>query len=335
MKQTWNSLLGYETIRQSYLKLLNSQNDPSVLLLHGKEGIGKSSFAIMLSALHLCFSQKACGTCEACRELLGNQHPDVIVIDTEETLIKRKDIMKFHEHLSYKSPQSSAKKIYRFGVILDCERLTYTSSNYLLKLLEEPPEGSKIILTTSYVHRLLPTLRSRCFHWALPSPKPDELTEWFNNFCKNKPSYSLTDEKRDKIMQQARYSPGLLLSILSENKPLEKKYRYLSKIILTKHHDISTLLINIQQTLEKSKLFVMKDFLNIFETELRDVLYGLIGSPQCGELIQKLNLVRDFLSTIRRQPTQISSCLNSQLILEKIAIIINSSPTTCKQPTNS
>ena len=61
------------------------------------------------------------------------------------------------QELSYQG--YSSKK--RVVVIYDAERMLPSSSNALLKTLEEPSEGTLIILTTSKLGKILPTIRSR------------------------------------------------------------------------------------------------------------------------------------------------------------------------------
>ena len=56
-------------------------------------------------------------------------------------------------------PHSS---LYKIAIILDVEAMTLEAGNALLKILEEPPAHSIIILQSGKRHRILPTVLSRC-----------------------------------------------------------------------------------------------------------------------------------------------------------------------------
>ena len=67
----------------------------------------------------------------------------------------------------------------RVAVLQDAETMGREAQNALLKLLEEPPEGSVLILTSSYPERLLPTVRSRAQLVALAAPDVESITAHF------------------------------------------------------------------------------------------------------------------------------------------------------------
>jgi DNA polymerase-3 subunit delta' len=68
-------------------------------------------------------------------------------------------------------------------IIADAEALAPQESsseaaNALLKLLEEPPAGTTLILTSAEPGRLLPTIRSRTTQFHLPHLSPEEVQEF-------------------------------------------------------------------------------------------------------------------------------------------------------------
>ncbi len=71
-------------------------------------------------------------------------------------------------------PFNAPKKVF---IIRDVEQLTIESSNALLKTLEEPSASSVLILTTSVVERLLPTIISRCHRVYFATPSKEYLAE--------------------------------------------------------------------------------------------------------------------------------------------------------------
>lgn len=87
----------------------------------------------------------------------NRNHPDVLWMDLENSL-GVKEARLIREHLSFKPHSLSGKVI----VIIGAERMTTDAQNSLLKILEEPPANSSIILTTANDNSLLPTILSRC-----------------------------------------------------------------------------------------------------------------------------------------------------------------------------
>jgi DNA polymerase-3 subunit delta' len=63
-------------------------------------------------------------------------------------------------------------------VVFPAEQMNAVSANTLLKTLEEPPGDLRFILSTTSIHQLLPTVRSRCIAHAMSWPPNDEAVNW-------------------------------------------------------------------------------------------------------------------------------------------------------------
>lgn len=97
---------------------------------------------------------------EICEKKLGISfaaHPDLLVID-ESPSISIETARNIRVWLT-SHPYASKKKTV---VIFSAERLTIPAQHALLKTLEEPPTYAQIVLTSSNVYALLPTIQSRC-----------------------------------------------------------------------------------------------------------------------------------------------------------------------------
>lgn len=106
----------------------------------------------------------SCGTCIACRKFEAGNSEDVTVIGTEGT-VKDKDI----ELLISAAMKKSYTGRPMFMIIRNAERMTLRAQNRLLKTLEEPPSGVKIILLAENAELLAQTVRSRCMSFRLES----------------------------------------------------------------------------------------------------------------------------------------------------------------------
>lgn len=85
--------------------------------------------------------------------------------------------------LNHSSRQGGGK----VAVVYDADRMHSASANILLKTLEEPPDGTTILLVTARPHFLLPTIQSRCLHFRLPSSAlaedfPEPLGHWLSDY---------------------------------------------------------------------------------------------------------------------------------------------------------
>lgn len=162
----------------------------SSIMLRGSRGLGKRKFAEKLAVFLLCetsvekkdvaasgglFDEDAlaenavdersaedfsCGTCPSCQLLLASTHPDIYLLSPDEgkKQISVEAVRACKENL-LKTPHVSACKV---CVIDPVEALNDSAANALLKLLEEPPEGTYFVLIADQYSQVLPTIRSRC-----------------------------------------------------------------------------------------------------------------------------------------------------------------------------
>ncbi len=89
----------------------------------------------------------------------------VIAVDQVRLLIER---FSMHAH-------TSARKV---ALLMPADRLNINAANALLKLLEEPPANSFLILLSALPGKLPATVRSRCMRIPAAAPQPDAAAEW-------------------------------------------------------------------------------------------------------------------------------------------------------------
>lgn len=99
-----------------------------------------------------------CGKCNVCSLIDNDSYPDLKIIETEGNWIKKQQLVDLKEDFNNKSLLEN-KKIY---IIKEAEKLNVSSSNSLLKFLEEPEDDIIAILMTSNKYMLLDTILSRC-----------------------------------------------------------------------------------------------------------------------------------------------------------------------------
>ena len=193
-------LFGHDALRERLRDAVTRQALPGSLLLHGPRGVGKQQLALWLGRLLLCerAAEAPCAECKSCRLAASLQHPDLhwyfprprlkstdpdldeVGEDIAEGIAERLESSGIYPppggdegifvatiralvHTAALAPAMGRRKIFVVG---DADRMVAQegadqAANAFLKLLEEPPANTTIILTTSEPGALLPTIRSR------------------------------------------------------------------------------------------------------------------------------------------------------------------------------
>lgn len=140
---------------------------------------------------------------------------DLTIIDNQDKTIGIGEIRNFQKQIFLKPIKSKTKAV----VLKNCENLTAEAQNALLKVLEEPPKNTIIILTASSINNFLPTILSRCkiIDYKEKRKVSEEETEDFEKILKEIKNKGVGE--RLKLAQD-----------LSKNK--EETINFLEKVIL-------------------------------------------------------------------------------------------------------
>jgi DNA polymerase-3 subunit delta' len=119
----------------------------------------------------------ACGKCKSCRKIATGNHPDIIHIKPTGAFIRIDQIRALLQTLAMKPYEA----ITRVAILSDAQAMNAAASNALLKILEEPPQRSMLVLIADQKSDLLPTIVSRCQHVGFnPIPK-EKIAAWLEN----------------------------------------------------------------------------------------------------------------------------------------------------------
>jgi len=166
------NIIQLEKVRMAYKNGVLKQS----YLITGTWDIGKKDFAMAFSAMMFCETNDNCGTCKGCKKTGNLSNPDFYILN-EDGQIKIDSIRELNKNINLK-PYEFERKV---ALIIGAEKMTTEAANSLLKILEEPPEDSIIILTSAVPGQLLETIKSRCQDIKLKNvPKKviiDELTK--------------------------------------------------------------------------------------------------------------------------------------------------------------
>jgi DNA polymerase-3 subunit delta' len=206
----FHSFLGNAQTVTHLRESLRAGRFPHSLILAGPRGAGKYTLSLMLAEAFNCLNPTEtdglpdfCGVCSNCTRIGGaanleervaeavearddlretdkretriliQTHPDVLIVppDPPQLLIKIGQVRQVI-HVAYYRPPVESKRTF---TIFTSSAFMREAANSLLKVLEEPPEHTSLILLTENPQELLPTIRSRAVVHRLSALPASEL----------------------------------------------------------------------------------------------------------------------------------------------------------------
>ncbi len=173
----FEDIKGQDRLKEHLKDAVFKEQVSHAYLISGEKDSGKMMLAKRFAAALLCENHKttggdACGVCHSCKQIAGDNHPDVIYVSHEKpNTISVDDIRVQVNHDIMTKPYASDHKIY---IIDEAEKMNEQAQNAILKTIEEPPSYGMIILLASNAASFLPTIRSRCIQLEM-KPVSDEI----------------------------------------------------------------------------------------------------------------------------------------------------------------
>ena len=130
-------------------------------IIEGESGSGRTTAAKNIIAAVCCKSDDApCLTCDSCRRIFDDLSADIKFIKKpdDRATIGVDSVREIFDNIYFKPADIDV----RAYIITPAEKMTVQAQNSLLKILEEPPEGTLFFLITENASDLLDTVRSRC-----------------------------------------------------------------------------------------------------------------------------------------------------------------------------
>lgn len=158
----FQDIIGQEQIKEHLQNALEAKKISHAYIINGERFSGKEFIARVFAMALQCEKgeKNPCQECHSCKQALSDNQPDIIHVTHEKpNSVGVDDIrLQINNDVAIK-PYSSPYKIY---IMNEAEKMTQQAQNALLKTLEEPPEYVVILLLTTNVNSLLPTILSRC-----------------------------------------------------------------------------------------------------------------------------------------------------------------------------
>jgi DNA polymerase-3 subunit delta' len=280
-------------------------------LFSGPQGVGKKAVAKILAKIVKCSEgiPDSCDKCASCLKIENNQHPDIHVMEHEDSEIKIEFIRQLQREISLR-PFEAKRKVF---IIDNAHNLTAEASNALLKILEEPIGNSLIILISDKPQLLFKTIISRCKSLKFPPLSRGELEAVLKN------DYGLDNNTAHFLAYFSEGRLGRALK-LKDSDIIREKNIIIDNMALSSKPNFNSL-----NAPDKDQI---RSYLNILATWFRDIYLIKIGMPH-SEIInsdRKEDLLKimakfsfsdlnDILCSISDSIIYLTQNINNKLVL--------------------
>lgn len=304
------------TQKVSYKIIKNELENDKISHAYIIESNGYSkSFDFALSVVKYLFcpnhytNNLKCNNCDQCSIIDKNEFLELNIIDASGMWIKKENIDELQELFSRK-PIYGKRKVY---IINNAEKLNNSSSNSILKFLEEPSEGIIAILIVENINQLLPTIVSRCQKLSLNGSSiiAEDNTisiiahilknkeEDVNLFIDNSSSTVINTINFIKYYEKNKLDTILFINNLWHKNFKEKNDIYDSfSIMILFYKDILNYLIG-------EKIVVFKDYF--------DDIKEISSTNKKNIVIKKINVIMELRDLIKQNA-------NINLLMDKLII---------------
>jgi DNA polymerase-3 subunit delta' len=252
------SIYGYRYFFSEITELYNNRKMPNKILLSGKKGSGKSTFAYHLVNFFLSkdeelkydlIENKINSENKSFKLLQNNSHPNFYLIDLLPEK-KNIDVAQIRGMISYTN-KSTFNNQDRFIMIDNVEYLNKNSINALLKIIEEPNENIYFILIANSEKNILPTLKSRCIKFKIHFSFDETV-----NICNQTLNQNILNELNHDLINYY-CTPGEIIKLVQFAE---------EKQINLKDHDVSSIIsLIIENTYYKKNIFIKNLLINFIE----------------------------------------------------------------------
>lgn len=258
-------IVGQEQLKEHLENAIRMNKISHAYIINGERNAGKEFIAKTFAMALQCENrqeEEPCQECHSCKQAQSGNHPDIIFISHEKPgTIGVEDIRKqINGDVSIK-PYSGPKKIY---IMNEGEKMTVQAQNALLKTLEEPPEYAVILILTTNVNSLLPTILSRCVVLNMKPVRDDQIKSFLME------TMAIPDYKADICVAFARGNLGKA-RLLAKSEEFDKvKEEAITLLKYINEMELSEIVAAIKKINEYK--FDVNDYMDILSIWYRDVL---------------------------------------------------------------
>ena len=323
----FTDIIGQEQLKEHLQNAIATNKVSHAYIINGERSSGKEFIARVFAMALQCEKSgvEPCGECHSCKQALSNNQPDIVYVRHEKpNTIGVEDIRsQINGDIGIK-PYSSPRKIY---IMNEGEKMTVQAQNELLKTLEEPPEYAVILILTTHVEALLPTILSRCVVLNM-KPVSDMLVKKYLM-----EELAVPDYKANICVAFARGNIGKA-KLLASSEEFEKvKDEVITLVKYINDMEVNEIVKAIKKITEYK--FDVNDYLDILSAWYRDVLLFKatkdVNSLIFKEEIQQIMRVSDrstyegietIVNALQQAKRRLEANVNFDLTMELLLLTI-------------
>ena len=323
----FTDIIGQEHLKEHLQNAIATKKVSHAYIINGERSSGKEFIARIFAMALQCEKGEIepCGECHSCKQALSNNQPDIVYVSHEKpNTIGVEDIRaQINGDIAIK-PYSSPRKIY---IMNEGEKMTVQAQNALLKTLEEPPEYAVILILTTHVEALLPTILSRCVVLNM-KPVSDALVKKYLM-----EELAVPDYKANICVAFARGNIGKA-KLLASSEEFEKvKDEAITLVKYINDMEVNEIVKAIKKITEYK--FDVNDYLDILSAWYRDVLLFKatkdVNSLIFKEEIQQIMRVSDrstyegietIVNALQQAKRRLEANVNFDLTMELLLLTI-------------
>ena len=323
----FNNIIGHEEIIRHLKNAMETGKVSHSYIFTGNPGCGKKLLATTYAMTLQCEAggTEPCQKCDSCKKALGKNHPDIIVVSHEKPgTISIDEIREQVIHDVAIKPYCSPHKIY---IIAEADLMTPQAQNALLKTIEEPPEYAVIMLLTSNIDGLLPTIQSRCVRLDLKVVDDSLVKKYLME------RLQIPDYQAEVVASFAQGSIGKAKEAATSEvfaTMTQKALKILKYANTMEVYELSDEIKNL--SMEKQSI---NDYLDIFQFWFRDVLM-FKATREIDNLVfkQEINFIKEqaskrsyenlenILEALEKTKVRLRANVNFELALELLLLTI-------------
>ena len=323
----FTDIIGQEQLKEHLQNALSTNKVSHAYIINGERSSGKEFVARVFAMALQCEKRgtEPCGECHSCKQALGNNQPDIIYVSHEKpNTIGVEDIRKqINGDIDIK-PYSSPRKIY---IMNEGEKMTVQAQNALLKTLEEPPEYAVLLILTTNVDAMLPTILSRCVVLNMKPVADAKVKKYLME------ELGVPDYKANICVAFARRNIGKA-KMLANSEEFEKvKEEAVTLVKYIKDMEINEIVKAIKKITEYK--FDVNDYLDILSAWYRDILLFKatkdVNSLIFKEEIQQIMRVSDrstyegienIVNALQQAKKRLDANVNFELTMELLLLTV-------------
>ncbi|MBE5872363.1 MAG: DNA polymerase III subunit delta [Lachnospiraceae bacterium] len=261
---TFQDIIGQKQLVEHFEHAISSGKISHAYIINGERSSGKEFIAGVFAQALQCEAEgiEPCNECHSCKQAVSGNHPDIIKVTHEKpNTIGVEDIRtRINNDIGIK-PYSGPYKIY---IMNEGEKMTVQAQNALLKTIEEPPAYAIILILTTNLDALLPTVLSRCVVLNM-KPVSDELVKKYLMEELRIPEY-----KADVCVAFARGNVGKAKALAASEEFDNIKNEAVTLLKYIREMELNDIVTAIRKISEYK--MEINDYLDILAVWYRDVL---------------------------------------------------------------